>query len=114
MVNAEHEQLRMALKNIIKNAVQAMDDKGTLTATIVRTADGWAEVSFADTGPGIASENLSKVFEPLFSTRAKGIGFGLSITKMIVDRHGGTVEAKSDPGKGATIVLRFPLPTGKA
>ncbi|MCK4964938.1 MAG: hypothetical protein KAS54_07640, partial [Dehalococcoidia bacterium] len=114
LVNADHEQLRMALKNIIKNAYEAMDDKGTLTATIVRTADGQAEVSFADTGPGIAPENFDKVFQPLFSTKAKGIGFGLSITKMIVDRLGGTVEAKSDPGKGATIVLRFPLPTGKA
>ena len=65
-------------------------------------------MSFADTGSGIAAENLEKVFQPLFSTRAKGIGFGLSIVRMIIDKHGGTIEAKSEQGKGATFVIRLP------
>jgi len=104
----------MAFKNIVKNAVDAMGGKGTLTVTIVRTADGQAEASFADTGPGIALENLEKVFQPLFSTKAKGIGFGLSIARMIIGKHGGTIEARSDPGKGATIILRLTLATDKA
>jgi len=113
LVNADQEQLRMAFKNIINNAVEAMDGKGTLTVTARRTADDQAEVSFADTGPGIAVENLDKIFQPLFSTKAKGIGFGLSISKMIVDKHGGTIAAKSEPGKGATIIIRLPLPAGE-
>ena len=99
----------MAFKNIIKNAVEAMDGKGTLTVTVQKTADGQAEVSFADTGPGIAPEDMNKVFQPLFTTKAKGIGFGLSITKMVSDKHGGTIEAKSEPGKGAVIIIRLPL-----
>ena len=99
----------MAFKNIVNNAVEAMDGRGTLTATVHKTADGQAKVSFVDTGPGIAAENLDRVFQPLFSTKAKGIGFGLSIARMVIDRHGGTIEAKSEPGKGANIIIRLPL-----
>jgi len=64
---------------------------------------------FIDTGPGIDPENLDRIFEPLFTTRAKGIGFGLSIARMVIDRHGGTIEARSEPGRGATIIVRLPL-----
>ena len=109
LVNGDGEQLRMAFKNIVSNAVEAMDNKGTLTVRVRMTADGKGEVSFADTGPGIASENLDKIFQPLFSTKAKGIGFGLSIAKMIVDKQGGTIEAESELGKGASIMIQLPL-----
>ncbi len=110
MVNGDSEQLRMAFKNIIKNAAEAMDAKGILTVTLnPATIDDHAEVSFADTGPGIAPENLDKIFQPLFSTKAKGIGFGLSIARMIIDKHGGKIEAKSEAGKGTTIIIQLPL-----
>jgi PAS domain S-box-containing protein len=113
LVNADPKQLGMAFNNIVKNAVEAMGGKGTLTVTISRTTDGKAAVSFADTGPGIAPGNLERVFQPLFSTKAKGIGFGLSIVKMIVDKHGGTIEAQSQAEKGAACIIRLPLSTGK-
>lgn len=109
LVNADREQLRMAFKNIVKNAVEAMDGKGTLTVTVGGTVGSQVEVSFVDTGPGIAMEDLEKIFQPLFSTKAKGIGFGLSIAKMVVDKHGGTIEAKSEPGKGANIIIWLPV-----
>jgi len=112
-INADGEQLRMAFKNVIKNAVEAMDGKGTLTVTAHITADGKAELSFTDTGSGIAAENLERVFQPLFSTKARGIGFGLSIAKTIINKHGGTIEAKTEPGKGANIIIKFPLFTDK-
>ncbi len=108
-VNADREQLRMAFTNIVDNAVEAMDGKGTLRVTVRRSTDSQAEVSFADTGPGIALEDLDRVFQPLFSTRAKGIGFGLSIARMVIDKHGGTIEAKSEPGEGATFIIQLPL-----
>ena len=107
-VNADHEQLRMAFNNIIKNASEALEGKGTLTVTVRTAADSRAEVSFTDTGQGIAEENLDRVFQPLFSTKTRGIGFGLSIAKMVIDKHGGTIEAKSEPGKGATITIQLP------
>jgi len=112
-VNADPEQLRMAFKNIVENAVQAMEGSGTLTVTVGTSPDGKAEASFTDTGPGIPPENLSKVFQPLFSTKTKGMGFGLAIAKMVVDKNGGTIEARSEVGKGATVVIRFPLERGE-
>jgi signal transduction histidine kinase len=105
----DREQLDLALRNIVTNAVDAMDGGGTLTVTISRFSDDQAELSFADTGPGIDPENLERIFQPLFSTKAKGIGFGLSIAKMIIDKHAGTIEARSETGKGATITVRLPL-----
>jgi len=99
----------MAFNNIIKNAVESMDGGGTLTVVVRRDAGGQAEVSFADTGAGIDPENLDEVFNPLFSTKVKGIGFGLSIAKTIIDKHGGTIEARSEPGNGAVFTIRLPL-----
>jgi signal transduction histidine kinase len=87
-----------------------MDGKGTLEVTVGKM-DDQAELSFTDTGPGIALENLDKIFRPLFSTKAKGLGFGLSIAKMIIDKHSGTIQAKSEPGKGATILIHLSLNT---
>ena len=110
-INGDWEQLRIAFKNIIKNAIEAMDGRGTLTVTVGRTSDNQAEVSFTDTGSGIDKEDLDKVFKPLFSRKAKGIGFGLSITKMVVDKHHGRIEARSEPEKGANIVIQLPLYT---
>jgi PAS domain S-box-containing protein len=107
-INADREQLRMAFRNIVDNAVQAMESKGMLTVTVRNIPDGKSEVSFADTGPGIPKESLEKIFEPLFSTKAKGIGFGLSIAKMVIDKHSGTIEAKSELGQGATMIIRLP------
>jgi len=112
-VNADPRQLSMAFKNIVGNAVEAMEGQGTLRVTARSAADGRAEVSFADTGPGIPPEDLDRIFEPLFSTKARGIGFGLSIARMIIDRHGGTIEARSEPGRGATIAIRLPLNMGE-
>ncbi|MDM8548839.1 ATP-binding protein [Desulfobacterales bacterium HSG2] len=107
-VDVETEQVRMALKNIIKNATQAMSDAGKLTIKLRSSESGQAELSVADTGPGIPPERLEKVFEPLFSTKPHGIGFGLSITKMIVENHGGRVRAISD-SEGATFILTLPV-----
>jgi len=109
LVSADRDQLSLAFKNIVANAVDAMAGEGTLTVTVCRTFDEWAELSFADTGPGIDPENLDMIFEPLFSTKTKGIGFGLSIAKMVIEKHGGTVEARSEPERGTTIIARLPL-----
>jgi PAS domain S-box-containing protein len=113
LVNADREQLLIAFENIVKNAVEAMDGEGMLTVTVQMMDDSQAEVSFADTGRGIAAEHLEKVFQPLFSTKANGFGFGLSLAKMVIDKHDGTIEAKSEPGKGVTIVVQFPLCEGE-
>ena len=109
LIHGDPEQLSMTFKNIINNAVASMDERGTLMVTICRTNEDQAEVSFADTGPGISQENLERVFQPLFTTRAKGIGFGLSIAKMVIEKHRGTIDVKSKQGSGATFTIHLPV-----
>lgn len=108
-VDIDSEQIRMALKNIMRNAVQAMNGAGKLTISILIVEPGQAKIAVADTGPGIAPDYLEKIFEPLFSTKTHGIGFGLSITKMIFENHGGKVKAISNPGGGATLIFTLPI-----
>ncbi len=107
-MDVDPEQIRMALKNLIQNAVQAMEREGTLTLDGRVEEEGWLQLAVSDTGPGIPSEHLGKIFEPLFTTRAQGIGFGLSITEMIVENHGGTIQAESGPDGGARFVIMLP------
>jgi len=68
----------------------------------------WVAISFADTGIGIPEENLGKIFEPLFTTKAKGIGLGLPIAKILVETHDGTIKVQSEVGKGSTFTVRVP------
>jgi len=86
-----------------------MEGEGTLSVAVRRPTRGQAEVSFADTGPGISPENLEKVFQPLFTTKTKGFGFGLATAKIIVEKHGGTVDVRSEPGKGTVFSIRLPV-----
>ncbi len=102
------EQVRMAIKNIVQNAVQAMEDAGKITISVHSQEPATADIVIADTGPGIAPEHLEKVFEPLFSTKTHGIGFGISITRMIVENHGGTVRAEAPAEGGARFVITLP------
>jgi PAS domain S-box-containing protein len=108
VILAENIQFKMVVSNLVLNAVSSMDGKGMLTVRIGQAGEDWAEVSFTDTGSGIPAENLEKIFQPLFSTKAKGIGLGLSLTKMIVENHGGRIIAESAVGKGSSFILRFP------
>jgi signal transduction histidine kinase len=109
LVKAEKEQIRMAINNLVKNAVAAMNSKGTLTIMIRKDGEAEAEISFMDTGAGINPDHITQVFLPLFSTKAKGIGLGLSITKMIVENHGGKISVVAEPEKGAKFCIRLPL-----
>ncbi|MBN1366952.1 MAG: PAS domain S-box protein [Dehalococcoidales bacterium] len=107
-IKGDQEQLRIAFGNIIRNAVQAMNGRGTLTIAIRTNRDN-VDISIGDTGPGIPPENIEKIFEPLFSTKAKGVGLGLSIAKSIVELHDGKITATSELGEGAVFTVRFPL-----
>ncbi len=92
--------------NIIKNAIDAMPEKGTLEIRSHQIGEN-IEFTFTDTGVGMSGQTLTKIFMPLFTTKAKGMGFGLAICKRIVDAHGGkiTVESALDKGTKFTVIL---------
>ncbi len=107
-VSVDTGKLTRVLVNIVKNACDAMPNGGTLTITSKETG-GNLEMSFADTGIGMSKETMSKLWVPLFTTKAKGMGFGLSICKRIVEAHGGRISAESVIGKGTTITITVPV-----
>ena len=107
---ADPDQLGQVFGNVILNGIQAMTEGGQLTINSEAPAPGWMSVSITDTGMGIPEEQLNKLFEPLYTTKAKGIGLGLAIVKTLVEGHGGTIEVESEPGKGSTFTVK--LPTG--
>ncbi|HEY2807044.1 MAG TPA: ATP-binding protein [Gemmatimonadales bacterium] len=108
-VCADPVHVKQILDNLTANAYQAMAQTGG-TVTIRATPDGPGNVQIdvIDTGPGIARENLDKVFEPLFTTKARGIGLGLAVSRTLATSNGGTLTAMSAPGKGATFRLVLP------
>jgi PAS domain S-box-containing protein len=107
IANVDEEQLTRVFLNLIKNAAQAMPEGGRLTVGTSVTADR-VEVVVRDTGTGIAKENMSKIFQPLFTTKAKGIGMGLAICKRIVEEHSATIDVESEVGKGTAFLIKLP------
>ena len=86
-----------------------MDTGGRLTVRSELESDGWLAVSISDTGAGIPEDHLERVFEPLFTTKAKGIGLGLALVRALVENHGGTVWVTSTVGEGSTFTVRLPV-----
>jgi PAS domain S-box-containing protein len=107
-LNVDVERICRAFKNIIVNAFDAMPNGGKLTVKS-QEATGILIFSFTDTGDGMGQETLSKIWTPLFTTKAKGMGFGLSICKRIVEAHAGKIIARSEPKVGTTIIVELPL-----
>jgi protein-histidine pros-kinase len=108
-VSVDPEQVSPVLGNLIANAIQAMPDGGTLT---IETAvvGGQVRVVVSDTGVGVLPEHLDKLFQPLFTTKAKGIGLGLALSRRLVEANGGTITVASVRGEGSRFSVTFPLP----
>ncbi len=105
---ADPDQLGQVFGNIILNAIQAMPDGGQLTLESEIDGQKGVAISISDTGVGISKENLDKVFEPLFTTKARGIGLGLAVTNALAQRHGGAIEVRSEVDKGSTFTIKLP------
>jgi signal transduction histidine kinase len=113
-VLGDGDQLRQVLINLITNAADAMPNGGSLLVrTELRRREGepWVAVSVTDTGIGMDTDQLARIYEPFYTTKpeGRGTGLGLSVSLGIVRNHGGTIEAESKPGKGTTMVVCLPL-----
>jgi two-component system, LuxR family, sensor kinase FixL len=115
-VRGDRVQIQQVLLNLILNAMDALEsvEKPTRSVTVTARGDGpdRVEISVADAGRGIAADQLGRIFEPFYTTKSKGIGMGLSISRSIVESHGGKIWAESNALHGATF--RFTLPVGGA
>ena len=104
----DRDQIKQAFYNAIKNSFEAMKRRGILRIRTDRD-ETHVKISFSDTGGGISAENLSRVFEPYFTTKSGGSGLGLLIVRRIVREHGGELAIESSEGKGLTLTIRLPF-----
>jgi signal transduction histidine kinase len=102
------QQIGQVLDNLITNAYQVMPAGGKLTIKAIKKKDH-VNISIADTGTGISKENLDRLFEPLFTTKARGIGLGLALSKNYVEANGGSLAVESEENKGSTFMISFKL-----
>jgi signal transduction histidine kinase len=107
-IELDADKMRRVLVNLIRNSVDAMPTGGTLRIT-GRKSNGNLELSIADTGVGMRKETEEKLWSPLFTTKAKGIGLGLPIAKRLVEAHGGRISVETKLGEGSTFTVTLPL-----
>jgi len=109
-IEADRGQLMQVMTNIIFNAIESMEDKGTITLEMRDFPSGESvEISVADTGCGISGDDMAKIFEPFFTTKPEGTGMGMPVIRNIVESHNGSIDVSSSPGGGTTITLRMPV-----
>jgi two-component system, NtrC family, sensor kinase len=102
----DRNQIRIALGNLIRNAHDALIDGGRLTI-LACAKDGVVELSVSDTGTGIEASDLVRIMEPLYSTKARGLGLGLAISRSIVEKNQGKLRVISEPGRGSTFTIQL-------
>jgi len=107
-IELDADKMRRVFGNLIRNAVDAMPERGTLRITS-RESNGNLKLSITDTGTGMTKETVERLWVPLFTTKAKGIGLGLPIAKRLVEAHGGSITVETKPNKGSTFTVTLPL-----
>jgi signal transduction histidine kinase len=112
-IEADPAQLRQVLVNLLENALHAVGPRGEVRV-VGALRNGSAEIVVADSGPGVDPAIRRRLFEPLVTTKARGIGLGLAFVRRIVERHGGSVTYEGAPGEGARFVVRLPVRVGDA
>ena len=104
----DSSKMERVFANLVCNAFEAMPNGGVLEIKSCQNGEN-VELTFADTGTGMSNDDLARIFTPLFTTKAQGMGFGLAICKRIVEAHGGKISVISAPGKGTTFTVSLPI-----
>lgn len=108
-VRGDESQLQQAFMNLLLNAAEAMGNHGQLWVATELFGERRLKIFIRDTGPGIATENLTRLFEPFFTTKRHGTGLGLAICQRVAEEHLGNIEVKSEPGHGSTFIITLPV-----
>jgi signal transduction histidine kinase len=106
-LSGDRDQIRQIIYNMAKNAVRAMDAGGKLTIS-GREEGGWYVIRFSDTGRGMSSDEIARVFTPFSTAFDGGTGLGMAIVRRIVEDHGGVIDVESRPGEGTTVTIQLP------
>jgi len=106
-VDLDSDKIQEVILNLVLNGIAAIDKEGEI-AIVMKQTDGEIMIQVEDTGKGIPPEHLPLIFNPFFTTRKKGTGLGLSLCRQIVQAHGGTIAAESDPGRRTVFTVRLP------
>ncbi len=109
VVDVDAEQLQQVLVNLLLNALDAMPSGGRLEVTAVMNGTNGIEIIVSDTGPGVAPEIRSRLFEPFATAKETGLGLGLVVSRRIVEDHGGTISEEGGAGSGARFAVRLPI-----
>jgi signal transduction histidine kinase len=106
----EHDsaQIHQVLLNLLLNAIQAIDGRGTITVEM-GCDDESAAITVTDNGRGISADHLPNIFRPFYTTKGNGTGLGLSLARRIVEEHHGTIDVTSTVGKGTKFLVQLPL-----
>jgi len=112
VAEVDAKSIKQAVLNLMLNAVQAMTQGGELIISATAQPDGVAIIDIIDTGPGIESAKLDKIFQAYYSNRKGGTGLGLAMARRIAHEHGGDLTVQSEVGKGSRFSMRLPLATG--
>jgi signal transduction histidine kinase len=108
VVEADRDQIRQVLLNLITNAYDAMPDGGVLTVSTT-SGPGSAQITVTDTGTGMNEATQDSIFTPFFTSKTRGIGLGLAVTKRVAEAHGGTISVESRPAAGTSFTLTLPV-----
>ena len=112
-IRVDRVQIGQVVLNLLSNALQAMEGKGgTLTLRGRHNGNGSVKLDVIDTGVGMTREQLGKMFEPLYTTKARGIGLGLAVSRSLAEANGAAISAASEPGQGSTVSVELPIAKG--
>ncbi len=109
LIPADEKLLKRALCNLIKNSIEAMAEGTKVLKVASRLSEGRIEILVSDTGKGIPTDKLKKIFDPFVTSKVYGPGLGLTFTYRIIQDHNGTISVESEPGKGTTFTISFPV-----
>jgi two-component system sensor histidine kinase/response regulator len=108
-ISGDKEQLKVAISNLVKNAIEAMQASPKVLKIATSTSNGRVIIEVTDTGKGIPKDKLKSIFHPFYTSKIYGPGLGLTFTLKIVQQHGGTISVESEAGKGTTFTIRLPI-----
>ncbi len=108
-ISYDRDKMKQVFLNLFLNALAAMEQGGVLTVAAKEAEGKWIQIVIADTGTGIATADLERIFDPYFTTKPAGTGLGLAIVQKIVTAHRGEIKLESEPGKGTQAIIRLPI-----